>query len=199
MKYKVSFINDNKLKRFINLKKHKIRGGFMICEICKKNEANVYITKVINGMKQELRICDKCAREKEGFGIEENISFSTPFSFQNILSGLMDYVNKPSEVTRVSELVCKNCGTTYNDFKKTGLLGCSECYQNFSNTLNPVIKRVQGNVEHVGKIPKKLGKDIMERKRLTKLKEELQKAIASEEYEKAARIRDEIREIQSME
>ncbi len=85
---------------------------------------------------------------------------------------------------------------TYTEFKKTGLMGCSECYVSFKNSLVPIIKRVQGNIEHVGKIPKKSGKEIMEKRQLLRLREELNRAINSEEYERAAELRDEIREVQ---
>lgn len=169
----------------------------MFCENCKKNEAAVHITKIINGKKQEMNICENCAKELEAFDIGGSMGFGSPFSFQNVLSGIMDYMSSSQQVNKTVDLVCKNCGATYNDFKKYGLLGCSECYTSFSPTINSVIKRVQGNVEHVGKIPKKLGKDIMEKRRLSKLKEELQKAIANEEYEKAAQIRDQIKALQN--
>lgn len=170
----------------------------MICQVCKENNANVHITKIVNGVKQEFNICERCAKEKEGIniGFSSDLSFPSDFSFQNILSGIMDYVNQSNMNTRAVEPKCEVCGTTYSEFKRQGLLGCSECYSTFTSTLNPLIKRVQGNTEHIGKLPKKSGKDIMEKKKLLKLKEELQKAIAEEEYEKAAEIRDKMRELQ---
>lgn len=171
----------------------------MLCDNCKQNKANVHITRIINGVKEEMNICDKCAKELQGLNVNESFGFGPSFSFQNILSGIMDYMSPSQQVNKTCELQCKNCGTTYDSFKKYGVLGCSECYENFSPTLNPVIKRVQGSTEHTGKIPKKLGKDIMEKKRLSKLKEELQKAIANEEYEKAAQIRDMIKSLQNNE
>lgn len=169
----------------------------MQCENCKKNEANVYLTQIINGKKQELRLCEQCAKELNGFHNEASNSFGSAFTFQNILSGLMDYMSPSQHITKTSDLTCKNCGTTYSEFKKNGLLGCSECYEEFNISINPVIKKVQGNIEHVGKLPKKMGKEIVEKRRLTKLKEDLQKAIAGEEYEKAAEIRDQIKSLQN--
>lgn len=170
----------------------------MLCDICKKNEANVHITKIVNGVKQELNVCEKCARDMGDFNFGgEMINFNSPFTFQNILSGLVDYINQSTPAEESSELVCKNCGTTYSEFREKGFLGCSECYKNFSSTLTPIIKRVQGNVEHTGKIPKKLGKDLIEKRQLLKLKEDLKKAVAAEEYEKAAQIRDEIKEMEN--
>ena len=168
----------------------------MLCERCKKNMANVHITKILKGVKQELNLCEKCAKETDEFNLGVNMSLPNGFTFQNVLSGIMDYINQPVESGIRDENACLSCGTTYSDFKKSGLLGCSECYKNFNETLTPVIKRVQGNLEHIGKIPKKSGKGLMEKKKLIQLKEDLQKAIATEEYEKAASIRDIIREIQ---
>lgn len=168
----------------------------MICDICKKNKASMHLTKIINNNKQELNICEDCAREMDGLNFTGNASLSNPFYFQNILGGIMDYVNQSAQSVKKSDLVCENCKTTYSDFRKQGLLGCSECYKYFNSTMMPVIKRVQGNIEHVGKIPNKSGKDLMQKKKLIELKEDLQKAIAHEEYEKAAEIRDMIRQIQ---
>jgi protein arginine kinase activator len=168
----------------------------MLCERCKKNDASVHFTQIINGKKQELNICESCAKEIDGLEMAGDMGFGSSFSFQNILSGIMDYMSPNQQASKTQVLACKNCGTTYNEFKRYGLLGCSECYKIFGPALTPVIKRVQGNLEHVGKIPKKLGKEIMEKRRLSKLKEELQKAIANEEYEKAAQIRDTIKSLQ---
>ena len=169
----------------------------MLCENCKKNEASAHFTQIINGEKQEFNICESCAKEVNGFKMPGDMAFGSSFSFLNILSGIMDYMGPSQNISKAQVPTCENCGTTYNEFKKHGLLGCSQCYKNFSPTITPVIKRVQGNLEHVGKIPKKLGKDIMEKRRVSKLKEDLQKAIANEEYEKAAQIRDAIKSLQS--
>lgn len=175
----------------------------MLCDICKQNEATVHVTNVVNGVKKEYNICESCAKKHKGFNLIDpnfidmgNIDISSPFSFTNVLSGLMDYMTQSTQNEIEPQLVCENCGMTYNEFKETGLLGCSECYKNFQSTLSPVIKRVQGNVEHVGKLPKKSAKGIAGKRKILKLKEDLQKAIAEEEYEEAAKIRDEIRKIQ---
>lgn len=171
----------------------------MLCDICKKNEATVHITKIINGMQQEFNICEKCAKEKGEFGFVGQMDFSSPFTFQNILTGIMDYISNPNETQYNFDYSCKNCGITFKEFKRKGLVGCSECYKNFTEALNPIIKRVQGNLEHTGKIPSKAGKDIINKRKLLELKKSLQEAIATEEYEKAAQIRDAIKEIQKIE
>jgi len=167
----------------------------MLCEMCKKNDAVFYVTKIVNGNKQEIKLCEHCAKKFDGFNFVSEMGIISPFSFQNILSGLMDYIGESHKNSTDTDVSCKKCGMTLREFKEKGLLGCSECYENFSSTVYPVINRVQGKIEHVGKIPKKCGKDIIEKKRMDTLKQELQKSIALEEYEKAAEIRDKIRKI----
>ncbi|MCI1944659.1 UvrB/UvrC motif-containing protein [Clostridium luticellarii] len=170
----------------------------MLCDICKKNEATVHITKIINGSKQEINLCEKCAMERGELNFVPQIDFVAPFSFQNILSGIMDYmINANNEQYKSFDVSCKNCGTSYNEFKKTGFLGCSECYKNFNNILGPIIKRVQVNLDHTGKIPKRAGKDMIQKKKLLKLKADLQKTVSLEQYEKAATIRDMIKQIEA--
>jgi len=167
----------------------------MLCEVCQKNEANFHIAKVINGVKEEKHVCEQCAKNLEGINILSDMNFSSNFSFQNILSGFLDYMNTSTKTSLPSQVTCKNCGTTYREFKESGLLGCSDCYNTFNDSIIPILKRVQPSVEHSGKIPVKSGKGIMAKKELEKLKEELQKAIALEEYEKAANLRDKIRDL----
>lgn len=168
----------------------------MLCEMCKKNDAVFYVTKVVNGNKEEIRLCEHCAKKFDGFNMVNEMGILSPFSFQNVLSGLMDYIEESQSDKLDTEVSCKNCGMTLSEFKDKGLMGCNECYENFSETVNPIISRVQGKIEHVGKIPKKCGKEIIEKKKIEGLKQELQKAIALEQYEKAAEIRDEIKDIE---
>ena len=167
----------------------------MLCDVCKKHEATVHVTGIINGQKQETNMCEACAA-KEGINFPGEMDFTTPFSFQNLFTGFIDYISGEGDETLSKEPSCQQCGMTLSEFKRYGLLGCSECYEQLKDSINPVIKRVQGNGEHVGKIPGKCGKVLNEKKKLLKLKEDLQKAITLEEYEEAAKIRDQIKELQ---
>lgn len=169
----------------------------MLCEKCKKNEAAYHITKIVDNSKQELNLCEKCAKDLGELNFMGNLDMSSPFSFQNIICGIMEYINQPNEIQKSYELSCTNCGTTYSEFKKTGYFGCSECYSSFACDIEPVIKRVQGNVRHIGKIPKRQGINIINKNEIHELKTKLQKAIEREEYEIAAEIRDKIKKIQS--
>ena len=110
------------------------------CERCSKNLANVHILKVFDGIKKELNICEKCAKELGEFNINPINDIENSFSL-NILSGLVDYFNQShnSSVSKESDMKCSNCGTTYAEFKQTGFLGCKECYEKFSKILNVFI------------------------------------------------------------
>ena len=167
----------------------------MICDVCKKNNATVHLTQIINGIKKEYNLCENCAKEINTISFLPDINIGKDFSFQNVLSGLIDYINGNSYKVEEKDVVCKNCGMSYKEFKDNGLLGCSKCYSEFKEFLNPMIKRLQGSTEHIGKMPKKTSSGIIQKKKLLKLKEELNKAVAIEEYEKAAEIRDKIKEL----
>ena len=162
----------------------------MICMRCKKNEAAYHITKIIDNKKQELNLCQKCAKD---LGV-----VNSPFAFQNIISEIMEYIDQPGEVEIPYELACSNCGTTYSEFKKKGYLGCSECYTSFAAEIAPVIKRAQGNMKHIGKIPKRKSGNVINRNEINYLKSMLQRAVENEEYEKAAELRDKIKKINSV-
>lgn len=169
----------------------------MLCDSCKKNEANFHYTKIVNGMKKEYHLCQECARKFEEKGELEEFDFTSPLlSFPNILSGLMNYVGIPDSSQRKDTLTCKNCGMSFDEFKRTGLLGCSNCYSDFQKELYSVIKRVQGNTKHTGKVPGKSPKEASNERKVQSLKEQLLSAVTNEEYEKAAVIRDEIKKIE---
>ncbi len=95
---------------------------------------------------------------------------------------------------------CPKCQISFGDFQRSGLLGCSYCYEHFSRSLNPTIKRVQGGLTHVGKIPKGASQEVVSKRKIDELKLKLKELITEEEFEKAAVIRDEIQELkQSLE
>jgi len=85
---------------------------------------------------------------------------------------------------------------TFDEFRKAGRFGCAMCYSSFSEKLYPIFRRIHGNTKHVGKIPTKMGEDIAIKREIDRLKIELNVAIKNEEYEKAAQIRDRIRELE---
>ncbi|MDF2659144.1 MAG: UvrB/UvrC protein [Paenibacillus sp.] len=166
----------------------------MLCQECNKRPATLHFTKIVNGEKTEFHICESCAREKG------ELIPGTPngFSIHNLLSGLLDF--DPAQAIgakQQQQLRCEQCGLTYSQFSKIGRFGCSSCYEQFSGRLDPLFKRVHGNTVHVGKVPKRTGGLIQYKREIDKLKQEMQMSITREEFEQAAKIRDQIRELET--
>lgn len=161
----------------------------MLCERCNKNEAKIHLIKSINGDKTSIWLCDDCVKKIRELSIMQSSDWES-ISFNEIINNIFDeFLSKDENVTN---LVCKACGTTYEEIKERSILGCNKCYYYFKDNLIPIIKRHQGNIEHIGKIPKREGVIIKKKKKIKKLKIDIEKAIVIEDYEKAAVLRDEI-------
>ncbi len=174
----------------------------MLCQRCGKKEANVHVTKIINGKKTELFLCEDCAKETGQLSFTTNNTFSLknindPFSFHNLLAGLLNPNIDASFSKEISELKCDNCGMTYKEFSKKGLLGCSQCYNSFSKKLKPLIKRIHGSNEHTGKVPIRKGGELRTKKEIQDLKTRMKEVIEKENFEKAAELRDKIHEMEN--
>lgn len=168
----------------------------MLCEVCEQKQATIHFTKKVNDEKTEFHLCETCAREKG----EMIPGASNGFSIHNLLSGLLEFdplfsQNSLNSTTREA-IRCERCGLNYTQFRKIGRFGCSSCYENFGERLNPLLKRVHGNTVHVGKVPKRSGQIIQQKRELSSLKKELQQMIEQEEFEQAAQLRDQIRELE---
>jgi protein arginine kinase activator len=168
----------------------------MLCQNCNQREANVHITKIINGDKTELHLCEECAKQKQEFNISSTFSFGMPLSFQNIIDGFYDVMGG-THYLREQEKRCPVCNITFEDFRRNGRLGCGNCYSAFRENIVPLVRRVHGNIEHSGKVPKRTGGVLKIKREIDRLKEQLRVAVTNEEYEKAARLRDEIRDLES--
>ncbi|NUU59736.1 UvrB/UvrC motif-containing protein [Paenibacillus agri] len=168
----------------------------MLCQECGAKPATLHFTKIVNGEKTEFHICESCAREKG----ELIPGTAGGFSIHSLLSGLLDLEGAGKEKTAAAKttqsLQCENCGMTYSQFSKLGRFGCSSCYKYFNSALDPLFKRVHGSTAHVGKIPKRAGARIVFRRQIDELKLQLQQSIAQEEFETAAHLRDQIRELE---
>ena len=166
----------------------------MQCEECGKKPATVHITRIENGKKTDLHFCEQCAVQKNA------LNMSTSFSINDLLTGLLNSGNfTPIKVDFVQDIQCEFCGMTYTKFRETGRFGCSNCYKTFLDKLTPLFKRVHGNTSHIGKVPTRAGNKIKTQREIERLRQELSKAIGCEEYEKAASIRDQIRELNKAE
>ena len=158
----------------------------MLCEQCKQNAATIHFTQVINGERTEMNLCGECAKEKGGSSFAE---------VSSLLSGLLE--GAVGRAQSANALRCSRCGMTFNRFKETGMLGCANCYQDFRKQLAPVLQRIHGRLQHEGHIPASAGQGLRMRRQIEAKRRELQAAIDQEEFERAAALRDELRELQA--
>ncbi len=162
----------------------------MLCDRCGKNPAVIHKIININGNKQEFHLCEECARQ------EKDVSINDPFSIHAVLSSLLDMgMETPIKFEKLEALKCDVCGSSFGQFKKTGLLGCSNCYREYRDRIVPLLKRIHGNTQHGGKIPRRKGGFLRQQREIEQLKRQLENAVKAEEYEKAAELRDRIREL----
>lgn len=165
----------------------------MYCEECKQKPAAVHLTQVFNGNIMQSHLCEECAAKKGGFMFDPGNKFSIPNLLSSIFgAGCSAAPTPPTELDG-----CPNCGMTFDDIRQTGKLGCSECYKVFEQELEPTLRRIHGNSQHIGKIPSRGGEKVLLRKQMDNLKTQLQEAVNREEYEKAAGIRDNIKDMEN--
>ncbi len=167
----------------------------MLCERCGDNEASVHLTRITNGKKEEIHLCEECARKSSQLNLNDN-----NLSFQSLLSGILnhDFANADSSVfenTNSQKLVCQNCGMSYQEFTERGLFGCAECFKVFENKLDGLFKKIHGNISHNGKYPLSFQQKLEAKTEITDLKLKMQSAVERENFEKAAEIRDKIHAI----
>jgi len=161
----------------------------MLCEACKQTHATVHLTEIVNDQMTELHLCEVCANQK-GSQVESH------FGLADLLSGLADF-GKAQEPEEIATKACPSCGMTYDDFRKVGRLGCAECYATFKRSLGSLLKRIHGSPLHLGKSPVRLLRSSRDSKmELLDLKRKLEGAIDQEEFEEAARLRDQIRRLE---
>ncbi|KSV60033.1 UvrB/UvrC motif-containing protein [Acetivibrio ethanolgignens] len=177
----------------------------MLCDKCHKREAKVYYTEIINGEKKEQYLCEECAAKYTSFQIEKASSDS---GLGGLLSSILsNYYGEKSKAPASKEatMVCKSCGITYQEVLEAGKLGCADCYKSFGEMIERTLRQIQGADTHIGKSPTAFCGEVKKEKRikkeppkkepdmLEKLSFQLQQAIEREEFEEAARLRDEIR------
>lgn len=159
----------------------------MLCDQCLKNQATVHMTTFVNGQVKTVHLCSQCAARKKGTVV---IPW---FSFNDFMSAFYDEEEG-------ADVVCEGCGTTLAGFRKEGRLGCARCYKTFETSITPILKSIHMSTRHTGKRPGERvtiepGKEAAAgeaQSRRERLKKELREAVAVENYEEAARLRDEI-------
>ncbi|MFZ5591120.1 MAG: UvrB/UvrC motif-containing protein [Bacillota bacterium] len=164
----------------------------MECERCKQRPATIHFTEIINGNKRTLRLCEVCAREVQA----ESFSFIPQMNLHNLLASMFHpHLAAQSQQPAVNQgLKCERCGLSEAQFARQGLLGCSECYRVFAGRLEDVFRRLHGNTGHIGKVPERTGGKVRLLKEIERLKKQLKEAVEREEFERAAALRDLIRD-----
>lgn len=161
------------------------------CSICGDAEGIVDLTHIEGGEVRTRHLCAKCAAEK---GIQTPAALS-----ESPLGGLLAALgNEPASAPATSEpaIKCPGCGGTLQDFRESGRLGCAQCYQTFEEPLKELMRRLHGSTHHTGKAYQGPGAPPAEvtPEPTRRLKERLRQAIEGEQFELAARLRDQLKE-----
>jgi protein arginine kinase activator len=166
----------------------------MTCQDCKERQAQVHFTQILNNEKLTLALCKKCAAAR---GFHSPLE-SMPFPLAEILDGLVDKPARGPDPEIPDTLSCSGCGLTFQEFARQGRFGCGQCYKAFRSRLQPIMRKIHGASLHRGKMPEAGPEQPTDDKPIPvreeeRLESELRKAIDSEDFERAAEIRDKLR------
>ena len=163
----------------------------MQCQICHKKTATIHLTEITNGVRQEMHMCEDCA-------IQQGVSPKNQLGVNELLSQLLASQPSDEELNGpVEEVCCPHCGFMLKQFRKQGVLGCPHDYELFEKELLPLIESAHGGrSRHCGKVPAQLPESTRQEIELSSLRDKLNTAVALEDYEEAARLRDQIQEIE---
>lgn len=161
----------------------------MLCQSCSKNIATTHIKTVINGELTEYILCSECAQK---------LGYLNPFesfdgSFENFLGSFLG--NNLQENYFHDTTRCNKCGSSFEDIVNSGKVGCENCYKIFYEKMIPSIERMHGNTKHVGKVSLNAGSKAKIASEIEKKKLLLKEAIDKQEFEQAAKIRDQIKKM----
>ena len=158
----------------------------MNCERCKKQHATYHLTAIENGSKKEAHLCEECARQA-GVGINFNFSM-------NLVGGTPPPARKSKAKSKKE--TCPDCGITYSDFKSKARMGCARDYEVFEKDVIRLLEKVHGSSTHTGKAPRTADAHVRKENELLRLKRDLETVVKTEDFEKAAEIRDRIKSLE---
>lgn len=159
------------------------------CRRCSKS-ATLHITELRQGEATEIHLCETCAKDY----LSQAEEVSTPdvdLQFDQLEE------NEQPETSEIDDRTCPNCGITFREFRTQGRLGCPHDYVEFESDLIPLIENIHGEIQHCGKLPRRAPDSSRKQHQLIRLRSELKLAVEDEDYETAARLRDEIQEVES--
>lgn len=158
------------------------------CQVCGKEVATVHLTEIEKGKQKEIHLCEACA-QKQGV-------VSKAPSLQEILQGMIQ--KQVKELGEEGTVQCPQCGIRFAEFRAKGRLGCPHDYEVFRAGLAPLIEKVQGGAsQHRGRVPSRAGEEVARDMRLRALRSTLDDLVRKEDYEGAAKVRDEIRKLEA--
>jgi len=168
--------------------------------VCGKNRATIKVTKIgEDGSLEELWVCSECAAEMSPLQQRPEGEVADLQAFLEILKGKAEAAAKPGDVPASESEIepCPSCGMTFEHYRKTFLLGCADCYEAFADALTTDLRKIHGATRHVGAAPTGLAAETVERvMTVSDLKRQLRRAVEAEDFEEAARLRDEIRRLE---
>ncbi len=159
----------------------------MLCCVCQEKEATVHLTQIAGEKMQKVDLCEECAKHK-------GVNDPAGFSLADLLLGLGTSKEMEQAAGGV-DVKCPHCGFTQADFKKAGRFGCAECYVSFADALEGLLKSMHKGTKHVGKVPATLQQSRDLADKIKSLQKKLDKAVSDEDFEAAARARDEIKSV----
>lgn len=161
----------------------------MMCEECGQNPATVILALNVNGESTQKHLCAACMEKlKDSFSKGDIQSF-----LSSILSDIAT-VDAPEK-----DIYCSRCKLSYKEFKKTGRLGCAQCYQDFRDELKPMLLKIHGRSQHAGRMPRVSPEEQEQQQVLADLRKRMEEAVAQENFEEAALLRDQIKQLASQE
>ena len=170
----------------------------MLCQDCKKREAQVHLTQIVNNEKTTLSLCKECAAARGFHSPLDNM----PFPLAEILSNLTAGMEGLDTKSETEELICPDCGLSFEEFTRQGRFGCGKCYDTFRSRLEHIMRKIHGASVHRGKTPEPAKTESGSNKALPvkeeeRLESELGKAIECEDFERAAEIRDKLKSLRN--
>jgi protein arginine kinase activator len=162
----------------------------MLCQDCKKREATVHFTQIINNEKVAMSLCKECAAKRGFHSPLESMSFPLSDFLQGIFK--QQFSEKTEDIPAIK---CTRCGLSFEEFIRQGRFGCGECYNAFRSRLEPIMRKIHGSSLHKGKLPASSKDEPLPIKEEERLEAELKKAIEAEDFERAADLRDKLKAI----
>jgi protein arginine kinase activator len=167
----------------------------MKCDFC-DTKATVFLTQLIEGQMKKVCLCETCAKEK---GVTDPTGFSLADMVLTNFQKLVPTMNtNTEELSKGAGKTCPDCGFTMDDLRKVRRFGCGSCYGVFSGEVSMMLRGMHKGATHAGKVPEGLFASQSRHRQIKELRVKLEQAILTEDYEAAARLRDEINQLATL-